>query len=464
MSIQSRRNALFKSSISIKSIGNSFQKFSQGLRSARKNADEIIKTSRKKNTFKSKLTRNDNLFFRKRQENIKRKNREDELEASSTQGVPKTQGSILAKSTRGFLGRMLDFIGILLIGWAIQNLPKIISGINGLIKRISSVTGILSLFVDGIKFVLGGIGTLLQNAISSLLRFDFLTQKKEVESGLESANTGLAQARNELNTAASDFQQPESYGLPNPPGFDLDNKQESQSKDDAKGDLSMGDGLEGQESSELTQVKKEFSDKIDESQEEEEGEEVVQGEAEDVEGVRGDLESFLTESESGGGEGGGSSESPSGGADVADPTDELKKKQKEALSYPKRNTGRNRNRNRSSSFLGTPDSVDNISQSVTPESSTMLASVGTYDPDFEGGQDGSRKVNLSSLVNPSKKEVNIKTDRKSKNKVMIIEKPVQTASSGGGGMSGSGSSSSIPEVNDEKLLMKMQSTSTLKYT
>ena len=463
MSIQSRRNALFKSSISIKSIGDSIQKFSEGLRSARKNADETIKTSRQKNIFKSKLIRNDNLFFRKRQENIKRKDREDELEASSTQGVPKTQGSILAKSTRGFLGRMLDFIGILLIGWAIQNLPKIISGINGLIKRISSVTGILSLFVDGIKFVLGGIGTLLQNAISSLLRFDFLTQKKEVESGLESANSGLAQARNELNTAASEFQQPESYGLPNPPGFDLDNKQEAQSKDDAKGDLSMGDGLGEQESPELTDAKNELSEKIDESQGEE-GEEVVQGEAEDVEGVQSDLESFLTESESGGGEGGGSSSSPSGGADVADPTEELKKKQKEALSYPKRNTGRNRNRNRSSSFLGTPDSVDNISQSVTPESSTMLASVGTYDPDFEGGQDGSRKVNLSSLVNPSKKEVNIKTDRKSKNKVMIIEKPVQTASSGGGGMSGGGSSSSIPEVNDEKLLMKMQSTSTLKYT
>ena len=462
MSIQSRRNSLFKSSISIKSIGDSIQKFSEGLRSARKNADETIKTSRQKNIFKRKLIRNDNIFFRKRQENIKRKDREDELEASSTQGVPKTQGSILAKSTRGFLGRMLDFIGILLIGWAIQNLPKIISGINGLIKRISSVTGILSLFVDGIKFVLGGIGTLLQNAISSLLRFDFLTQKKEVESGLESASTGLAQARNELNTAASEFQQPENYGLPNPPGFDLDNQQEAQSKNDAKGDLSKGDGLEAQEPSNLNQLKKQIDDKLEEGQEQEE-DEVVQGDADDVEGVQSDLESFLTESEGGGGEG-GSSESPSGGADVADPTDELKKKQKEALSYPKRNTGRNRNRNRSSSFLGTPDSVDNISQSVTPESSTMLASVGSYDPDFEGGQDGSRKVNLSSLVTPSKKEVNIQTDRKSKNRVMIIEKPVQTASSGGGGMSGSGSSSSIPEVNDEKLLMKMQSTSTLKYT
>ena len=104
MSIQSRRNSLFKSSISIKSIGDSIQKFSEGLRSARKNADETIKTSRQKNIFKRKLIRNDNIFFRKRQENIKRKDREDELEASSTQGVPKTQGSILAKSTRGFLG------------------------------------------------------------------------------------------------------------------------------------------------------------------------------------------------------------------------------------------------------------------------------------------------------------------------------------------------------------------------
>lgn len=461
MSIQSRRNSLFKSSISIKSIGDSIQKFSEGLRSARKNADETIKTSRQKNIFKRKLIRNDNIFFRKRQENIKRKDREDELEASSTQGVPKTQGSILAKSTRGFLGRMLDFIGILLIGWAIQNLPKIISGINGLIKRISSVTGILSLFVDGIKFVLGGIGTLLQNAISSLLRFDFLTQKKEVESGLESASTGLAQARDELNTAASEFQQPENYGLPNPPGFDLDNQQEAQSKNDAKGDLSKGDGLEAQEPSNLNELKKQIDDKLEEGQEQEE-DEVVQGDADDVEGVQSDLESFLTESEGGGGEG-GSSSSPSGGADVADPTDELKKKQREALSYPKNRRNR-RNRSRSSSFLGTPDSVDNISQSVTPESSTTLASVGSYDPDFEGGQDGSRKVNLSSLVTPSKKEVNIQTDRKPKNRVMIIEKPVQTASSGGGGMSGGGSSSSIPEVNDEKLLMKMQSTSTLKYT
>ena len=459
MSLQSRRNSLFKSSISIKSIGDSVQKFSKSLRGARKNADQAIKTIRQKNIFKRSLVRNDDLYFRKRQENIRRKDREDELEASSVQGAPKTQGTILGKSTRGFLGRILDFLGILLIGWAITNLPKIIQGIEGLIKRISSVTGILSLFVDGIKFVLGGIGSIITNALSSLMRFDFLSQKKEIEAGVEGATTGLASSVNEINQASADFQNAENFGLPEPPGFDLDNEQEQDSKEEA----AKFDSQNMEEPAELKEAKNKFAEKIEKSQEEEgEGEEVVQGDSDDIEGVKNDLEASLTADEGGAGGGGGSSPAAAGGSDINDPRDELKKKQKEALSYPKKRNDRGRSRTRSSSFLETPETVENISQSVTP-TTTTLPLADKYDPDFEGSVDGKRKVDLSSLVTPSKKEVNIETDRKSKNKVMIIEKPMQTASSGG--MSSGGSStSSIPEVRDEQMLMKMQSTSTLKYT
>ena len=458
MSLQSRRNSLFKSSISIKSIGDSVQKFSKSLRGARRNADQAIKTIRQKNIFKRSLVRNDDLYFRKRQENIRRKDREDELEASSVQGAPKTQGTILGKSTRGFLGRILDFLGILLIGWAITNLPRIIQGIEGLIKRISSVTGILSLFVDGIKFVLGGIGSIITNALSSLMRFDFLSQKKEIEAGVEGATTGLASSVNEINQASADFQNAENFGLPEPPGFDLDNEQEQASKEEA----AKFDSQKVEEPAELKEAKNKFADKVEKSQEEEgEGEEVVQGDSDDIEGVKNDLEASLTADEGGAGGGGGSSPAAAGGSDITDPRDELKKKQKEALSYPKKNE-RGRSRIRSSSFLETPETVENISQSVTP-TTTTLPLADKYDPDFEGSVDGKRKVDLSSLVTPSKKEVNIETDRKSKNKVMIIEKPMQTASSGGM-TSGGSSSSSIPEVRDEQMLMKMQSTSTLKYT
>lgn len=455
MSIQKRRNSLFKSSISIRSIGDSLQSFSDGLVAARRNSDETIKTIRQRNIFKRNSIRNDNKYFRQRQENIKRKAREDELEASSVQGVPKTQGNILAKSTRGFLGRMLDFIGILIIGWAITNLPKIINAIQGLIKRISSVTGILSLFVDGIKFVLTGIGTAIQGAISNLLRFDFLKTKTDVEQGLEGANTGLFQARSELELAGQQFADSETFGLPDPPAFETDKPQRVRDKEgvEEKKAVLQNEGTEA----EVEQKSKDI-DKIIETGLGQTEDQVVEGDADDVEGVSSELDSFLQESE--GATTGGSSSSTTGGTTIADPRDELKKKQKEALTRDSKSRRNRRGRTTSSSFLGTPESVDNISQSVTPQGNT-LASVDQYDPDF---QTGSRKVDLSSLVTPTKKEVNIPSNRKSKNKIMIIEKQNNNANQSIS-MPGSGGSKTIVKaVDDEKLLMKMQSTSTLKYT
>ena len=456
MSIQKRRNSLFKSSISIRSIGDSLQSFSDGLVAARRNSDETIKTIRQRNIFKRNSIRNDNKYFRQRQENIKRKAREDELEASSVQGVPKTQGNILAKSTRGFLGRMLDFIGILIIGWAITNLPKIINAIQGLIKRISSVTGILSLFVDGIKFVLTSIGTVIQGAISNLLRFDFLKTKTDVEQGLEGANTGLFQARSELEVAGQQFADSETFGLPDPPAFETDKPQRVRDKEgvEEKKAVLQNEGTEA----EVEQKSKDI-DKIIETGLGQTEDQVVEGDADDVEGVSSELDSFLQESE-GGTTGGSSSSSSSGGETIADPRDELKKKQKEALTRDSKSRRNRRGRTTSSSFLGTPESVDNISQSVTPQGNT-LASVDQYDPDF---QTGSRKVDLSSLVTPTKKEVNIPSNRKSKNKIMIIEKQNNNANQSISMPSSGGSKTIVKAVDDEKLLMKMQSTSTLKYT
>ena len=455
MSIQKRRNSLFKSSISIRSIGDSLQSFSDGLVAARRNSDETIKTIRQRNIFKRNSIRNDNKYFRQRQENIKRKAREDELEASSVQGVPKTQGNILAKSTRGFLGRMLDFIGILIIGWAITNLPKIINAIQGLIKRISSVTGILSLFVDGIKFVLTGIGTAIQGAISNLLRFDFLKTKTDVEQGLEGANTGLFQARSELELAGQQFADSETFGLPDPPAFETDKPQRIRDKEgvEEKKAVLQNEGTEA----EVEQKSKDI-DKIIETGLGQTEDQVVEGDADDVEGVSSELDSFLQESE--GGTTGGSSSSTPGGTTIADPRDELKKKQKEALTRDSKSRRNRRGRTTSSSFLGTPESVDNISQSVTSQRNT-LASVDQYDPDF---QTGSRKVDLSSLVTPTKKEVNIPSNRKSKNKIMIIEKQNNNANQSISMPSSGGSKTIVKAVDDEKLLMKMQSTSTLKYT
>ena len=455
MSIQKRRNSLFKSSISIRSIGDALQSFSDGLVAARRNSDKSIKTIRQRNIFKRNSIRNDNKYFRQRQENIKRKAREDELEASSVQGVPKTQGNILTKSTRGFLGRMLDFIGILIIGWAITNLPKIINAIQGLIKRISSVTGILSLFVDGIKFVLTGIGTVIKGAISNLLRFDFLKTKTDVEQGLEGANTGIFQARSELELAGQQFADSETFGLPDPPAFETDKPQrvrDSENNEEKKAVL-QNEGTEAE-----VEQKSKNIDKIIETGLGETDDQVVEGDADDVEGVSNDLNSFLQESE-GGTTGGSSSSSSSGGTTVVDPRDELKNKQKEALNTNNQRRRNRRGRRTSSSFLETPSSVENIKESVTPNN----LDTGSNRGELVASVEITDEMKAQAL-SPIKKEVNIPSNRKSKNKIIIVEKQ-----SGNGNQSitmpSNGSSKTIVKaVDDEKLLMKMQSTSTLKYT
>ena len=80
-----------------------------------------------------------------------RKQREDELEASSVTGVSKKQGNIIQRSTRGFLGRILDFVGTLILGWALINLPKIISAFQKLFGLIKVVVSVFTGFISGMR-------------------------------------------------------------------------------------------------------------------------------------------------------------------------------------------------------------------------------------------------------------------------------------------------------------------------
>ena len=459
MSIQKRRNSLLKSSLSIRSISESVNKFREGLTSARISADNTVKKLRQSNIFKRNLIRNDNKYFQQRQENVRRKEREDELEASSVQGVPKTQGTILAKSTRGFLGRILDFLGILLIGWAITNLPKIISGIQGLIKRISSITGILGLFVDGIKSVVLGIGQIAGDALKNILRLDFLGQKKEIEKTTEDAQAGLQKSSQELIQSANDFASDENakrIGL-EPPTFNQPTPEERENGINSQQQIQNDAAVES-----MFQQEDEIDKEIKSLQVTESRDETTEGTADDIEGVEQELEAGLKTDPPLKGSGGGTPESASQGSEtVVDPRDELKKKQAELISGQNNRKTRRRRRNTKSTFLGTPDSVKNINQSVASNSQS----------EYRGEVVASIEITdemKSQVLNPVKKELADKVTgkRKSKTKIYLVEKAVavNTSQSEGMPMSGGTSPSINKKVNEEKMLMDMQSTSTLKYT
>tara|TARA_B000000609_G_C24181372_1_gene358767 strand:- start:2543 stop:3925 length:1383 start_codon:yes stop_codon:yes gene_type:complete len=460
MSITSRKNSLFKSSISIKSIGNTATSFLKSLTNQRIIAQEITEKTRETNKFKRTLISNDNKFFRKRQENIRRKDREDELEASQITGITKTQGAVLVKSTRGFLGRMLNFIGILLIGWAVNNLPGIIKGIQSLIKNIIRIGGVLGFFVNGVKDVLVGIGSLITNTISNITGFDFLGGKKEVEDGLEGAQANIMKSQRELVESANLFADEDAFGIPKPPGFEVVDKptfgSESQEQTQTNQTTETDQTVSESDAAEIDGIVDEIDKKLEVDDDEI---------ALEIEGVKTDTEG-VTASDAPAGSSGKSSAGAVSAETVADPREELKKKQSESIKNNNKIKEKLNTKKQGSTFIETKDSIDNINKSVTPTENTTLAPVDTYDPDFEGGTGGKRKVNLSSLVTPTKKDVDVKSKKKKGPMVYVVTNQVNSGGGGGSApMSGGGGTSlNIPEVNDEKMLMKMQSTSSLKYT
>ena len=205
MSIADRRNSLRKSSIGVDSIRKSVTSLGEGLTAIGNKSRELLKQTRLTNQFKSKLIRQDGEFFRKRREGVLRKQREDELEASTITGVTKRQGSLVQKSTRGFLGRILDFVGILIIGWAITNLPRIISAFQKLFGFINRLVGILGAFVEGLKNFFTGIGTGIDNFLNIFNRFNFREDDKKIKDTFEESNNNLTKLNKDFRESVSQF-------------------------------------------------------------------------------------------------------------------------------------------------------------------------------------------------------------------------------------------------------------------
>ena len=215
MSIKKRRDSLLKSSLSINKIRDSAVNFTKGLMRSRQTASEIVNKTNENNKFKRTLIGNDNAFFTRRRENARRRQREDELEASTIQGSTKRQGNVVSRSTKGFLGRILDFFGIILIGWFVNTLPQIIKSIQGLIKRIQGVITVLTNYMDSIGDFLVGIGQGISGAIQTLTSgVDLGLLKKTNDESLESANNNLNKVRKDMLTTGLLYNNPANAGLP----------------------------------------------------------------------------------------------------------------------------------------------------------------------------------------------------------------------------------------------------------
>lgn len=234
MSIKDRRNAVLKSSIGLKSIQDSVSTVGKGIRKSISVAADIVKQTRKSNVTKSRLISKDAEIFRKRRENIRRRDREDELEAGGVKGAAKAQGNVVSRSVKGLLGRVLNFFGIILLGWLLTTLPNILKSIRSLILRIQRVISVLTGYLDGVRNFLVGMGQSIQSVIDTLPKFDFNQGKQDADKASGQIEGSLRLANEDFYQTVNNFGNPAGLGLdPNDPEGLIELEEEGEDK---KGD------------------------------------------------------------------------------------------------------------------------------------------------------------------------------------------------------------------------------------
>ena len=162
-----------RSIINLDSINKSLSGLTESIKSAQKQSNQISDNVEKRNKVKRDGLAMSSKLFARRRDNNRRREKEDLLEASGVLGAMKASGKVIRRTSKGFLGRILDFVGTIIIGWSILNFPKIIKLAQGVMSRLKKFFGILNKFVNGLSLFFTGLGARFGEIAELLTRINF---------------------------------------------------------------------------------------------------------------------------------------------------------------------------------------------------------------------------------------------------------------------------------------------------
>ena len=172
-------------SVALAKISESVSGLSKAVANAQSSTKSISSTIKRSNTFKRSSMRISQSTFLKRREAVRRREQESIIEASSLSGAERRSGNVASGSTKGFMGRIMDFIGSLLVAWAIKNIPIIINVVKQVIDRINRTMRVLSEFVTNTGNFLLGFGNVLAAILSNISTFDFFDSQGKVSTAVD---------------------------------------------------------------------------------------------------------------------------------------------------------------------------------------------------------------------------------------------------------------------------------------
>ena len=166
----SRTNRLLnQNSNSIGNIQESLNQFGVGIRKANSASSVIIRELSAGNKAKKNAISNRRSLFEKRREAVRRREKEDLIEAGSIQTINQSATRKISGSTRGILGRIMGFVGTVFLGWFLKNVPEIIKKSQALIQRMNEVRLTLTEWVEN---TLSSLKTFTTNLVGVRTSFE----------------------------------------------------------------------------------------------------------------------------------------------------------------------------------------------------------------------------------------------------------------------------------------------------
>ena len=166
--------------INLDNVNKAVSGFNEAMKNANVLAINIGKKIRDSNLRLRKRISESNKNAQRKLQASRRKQREELIEALGIGGAMRRTGRVIKNTAKGFLGRILEFLSVTLIGWAIMNIPKILKGAQDLIKRLKKFLKVAKTFSDNIVNFLGDFGRELSEISTELIQFDFEALKDRI--------------------------------------------------------------------------------------------------------------------------------------------------------------------------------------------------------------------------------------------------------------------------------------------
>jgi hypothetical protein len=184
--------------INFTNVSKGMKSLNTGVENLKNSSDSIKTVTLNRTKIKRESFARDKILTNMREEAVRRKDQESIIESSGIGGAMRRSTSVIADSTKGFLGRILDFASSLLIGWLLYNLPTIMTAIENLITRITSLTQLLRDFISNITNTFENFGSLLSGVYQNVTQFDFTDKSKRVQSAMDDLNINLETMRDQF--------------------------------------------------------------------------------------------------------------------------------------------------------------------------------------------------------------------------------------------------------------------------